>query len=36
MEIFIEGSELQLYRMNKSRGLLYSMMTIVNNTILNT
>ena len=30
------GQRLQWYRMHKSRDLMYSMMTIFNNTVLNT
>ena len=31
-----QGIKLQFCWINKSRGLMYSMMTIVNNTVLNT
>lgn len=31
-----KGTKQQLYKMNKSRDLMYNMMTIVNNIVLNT
>ena len=34
-EILVKGYQLQLCRMNKSRDVRYSMMTIANNSMLN-
>ena len=35
-EVMVKGYRVAVNRMNKSRDLMHSMMTIVNNTILNT
>lgn len=36
MRSLSKGTELQLYRMNKSRVLIYGMLTVIHNTLLDT